>query len=88
MNIHEKAGRVRVMVHGESYSATWRVDGPNVMISSAVGEAKAALGGLASAPASVAMEKLRQMAKAAHKPAVRPASDQARYNVREAFRRF
>ena len=45
MSINEKTGRIRVVVHGETYSATWRVDGPKVVISSAMGEASAALGG-------------------------------------------
>ena len=79
----EKAGRVRVVVHGQSYSADWRVVGTRVELVSSIGEDSAFLGGLALAPATVAGEKLREMAKAANRPPKTP-SDRARFNVRDA----
>jgi hypothetical protein len=67
----KKAGRVRIVVQGEAHVATWRVDGSNVVVSSQVGDATAALGGLSSAPAAVARETFRQLAREARKGASR-----------------
>jgi hypothetical protein len=83
VNSTEKTGRIRVTVHGKDYSATWRVVGQRVEISSSVGDAGAPLGGLVSAPASVAVEKFKDMIKLATRPP-KTASDRARFNVRDA----
>jgi hypothetical protein len=83
VNSTEKAGRIRVTVHGKDYSATWRVVGQRVEIISSVGDADAPLGGLASAPGSVAVEKFKDMIKLAGRPP-KTANDRARFNVRDA----
>jgi hypothetical protein len=87
LSVEEKSGRIRVAVNGQSYAAEWRVSGPSVFVTSSLGEASALLGGLASAPATVAGETLRQMVKAANRPARGPQSDRARFDVKDAFRR-
>jgi hypothetical protein len=83
----EKTGRIRVAVNGQSYSADWEVSGQHVLVRSSLGEGSALLGGLTSAPATVATEKLREMAKAASRPPKAPFSDRSRFNVKDAFRR-
>ena len=84
MSSIEKSGRVRVSQFGQSYTAEWRVVGHEVEITSKIGVATALLGGLMSAPATVAQEKFREMIKAASRPSKPALSDRARFNVRDA----
>lgn len=79
----EKAGRVRIAIDGRSYRADWRVVGLIVEITSEIGTASVILGALASAPATVVQEKLREMARQANRPA-KVATDRARFNIRDA----
>ncbi len=76
-------GRVTVRLSGREYRGMWRVVGNRVEVTSDLGTDSALLGPLASAPASVAREKLVEMAKAAERLA-RPRADTARINVRDA----
>lgn len=78
----EKAGRVRIAIDGRSYRADWRVVGLIVEITSEIGTASVILGALASAPATVVQEKLREMGQA-NRPA-KVATDRARFNIRDA----
>lgn len=79
----EKTGRVRIALYGRSYKADWRVVGQTVEITSELGCASVTLGALASAPATVVQEKLREMARHADRP-VRAQTDRARFNIRDA----
>ena len=79
----EKTGRIRTTFNGLNYSATWKVVGPIVEVTSALGFASAKLGGLATAPATVAVEKLREMAREASKPP-KVAVDRKRFNISDA----
>jgi hypothetical protein len=79
----EKAGRVRIAIDGRSYKADWRVVGQIVEITSELGSASVILGALASAPATVVQEKLREMARQANRP-VKTTTDRARFNIRDA----
>ena len=76
-------GRLTVRLGGREYRGTWRVVGHRVEVTSEVGTDSALLGPLASAPASVAWEKLVEMAKAAERLA-RPRVDTSRFNIRDA----
>jgi hypothetical protein len=71
-------------MHGQSHSAVWRVIGSDIEITAKFGVANAPLGGLVAAPATVAQEKLKEMVTQLNRPAKRPASDRARFNVRDA----
>jgi hypothetical protein len=79
----EKTGRIRTNFNGLNYSATWRVVGAVVEVTSTLRSANAKLGGLATAPATVAVEKLREMAREASKPA-KVAVDRKRFNINDA----
>ncbi len=72
-----------VRLFGRDYRGTWHVVGNRVEVRSEVGTDSALLGPLASAPATVAREKLVEMAKAAERLA-RPRVDTARFNIRDA----
>ena len=76
-------GRVTVRLGCREYLGTWRVAGNRVEVTSEVGTDSALLGPLASAPATVAREKLLEMAKAAERLA-RPRVETARFNIRDA----
>ncbi len=76
-------GRVSVRLGGRDYRGEWRVVGDRVEVTSEVGTDSALLGPLAFAPASLAREKLVEMAKAAERLA-RPRVDTARFNIRDA----
>jgi hypothetical protein len=78
-----KAGRVRSSIDGRTYKADWRVVGQMVEITSELGNASVILGALASAPATVVQEKLREMARQANRPA-KTTTDRARFNIRDA----
>lgn len=78
-----KAGRVRSSINGRTYKADWRVVGQMVEITSELGNASVILGALASAPATVVQEKLREMARQANRPA-KTTTDRARFNIRDA----
>jgi hypothetical protein len=54
-----------------------------VEITSELGNASVILGALASAPATVVQEKLREMARQANRPA-KTTTDRARFNIRDA----
>jgi len=79
----EKVGKIQVVIDGRSYKAEWRVVGPSLEVVSDIGNATVVLGALKSAPASVAQEKLREMARQANRPA-KTLVDRARFNVRDA----
>jgi hypothetical protein len=55
-----KAGHIRVIVHGKSHTAAWRVVGSTILVTSLFGEGTAFLGALATAPAT-ACGKLKEM---------------------------
>ena len=79
------AGRVTVRSFGQTYRATWRVLGSRVEVASqALGTGTAPLGQLRSAPASVAREKLTEMAMEAARSVRHRGGDAERFNVREA----
>jgi hypothetical protein len=59
-----KAGHIRVTVYGKSHKAAWRVVGSTIFVTSPLGEGSAYLGALATAPATAACEKLREMVAA------------------------
>jgi hypothetical protein len=59
-----KAGKVRVIVHGKSHKAAWRVVGSTILVTSPFGKGTAFLGALATAPATAACEKLKEMVAA------------------------
>ncbi len=86
MSGREKAGRIRLNVWGQTYSATWRVEGPRVFVQSALGEDSAPLGGLASAPAIVASEKFKEMIKTANGPTKTPVGTQRAYGKDAGWR--
>jgi hypothetical protein len=52
---------IRVIVHGKSHKAAWRVVGSTILVTSPFGEGTAFLGALATAPATAACEKLKEM---------------------------
>jgi hypothetical protein len=78
-----KTGRVRIAIDGRSYKAEWRVVSQMVEITSELGSASVILGALASAPATVVQEKLREMARQANRPP-KTTTDRARFNIRDA----
>jgi hypothetical protein len=78
-----KTGRVRSSINGRTYKADWRVVGQMVEITSELGNASVILGALASAPATLVQEKLREMARQANRPA-KTTTDRARFNIRDA----
>ena len=76
-------GRVTVRLGGREYRGEWRVVGNRVEVTCEFGADSARLGSLAAAPATVAREKLVELAKAAERLA-RPRADTARFNIRDA----
>ncbi len=60
----DKAGHIRVIVHGKCHTAAWRVVGSTILVTSPFGEGTAFLGALATAPATAACEKLKEMVAA------------------------
>ncbi len=76
-------GRVTARLSGREHRAEWRVVGDRVEVTCELGTDSALLGPLASAPATVAREKLVELAKAAERLA-RPRVDTARFNIRDA----
>ena len=78
-------GKVTVRSFGQTYRATWRVVGACVEVASdALGMGTAPLGQLRSAPASVAREKLTEMAVEAARSVRQRGGDAERFDVREA----
>jgi ABC-type taurine transport system substrate-binding protein len=79
----EKAGKLTIKLDGSSVSAQWRVVDGRVEVTSALGSDSAALGALASAPATVARETFHLILRRSQS-ARRPVSGKARLNVRDA----
>jgi len=80
---YEKSGRIRIILHGESLTATWAVVGQDIELTSKFGVVTTPLGGMASSPAIFASDKLREIALLA-KASPRIAPNRARFNVRDA----
>ena len=78
-----KTGRVRVHDIGKDFSATWRVVGETVEVSSEYGIATASLAGLRTSPGIIAQEKLREVVKAANRVPKASVADKARFNPRD-----
>jgi len=78
-----KTGRVRVHDFGEDFSATWRVVGDTVEVTSKYGIATASLAGLRTSPGIIAQEKLREVVKTANRVPKASAADKARFNPRD-----
>lgn len=78
-----KAGRVRVHDFGKDFSATWRVVGETVEVTSEYGIATASLAGLRTSPGIVAQEKLREVVKTANRVPKAAAVDKARFDPRD-----
>jgi hypothetical protein len=78
-----KTGRVMINLQRQTYRAEWRVVGRRVEVNSELGTDSALLGPLASAPATVAREKLVEMAKEAQRME-RPRPDTTRFNIGDA----
>ncbi len=78
----ERAGKLILNEGGRVHRADWRVVGLKVEITSEFGTADVVLGALASAPATVARERFREMVRQASRP-VKPASDRARFDLRD-----
>ena len=76
-------GRVTARLGGREFRGQWRVVGDRVEVTCEFGTDSALLGPLASAPATVAREKLVELAKAAERLA-RPRAETARFNIRDA----
>ena len=76
-------GRVTARLNGREHRGEWRVLGNRVEVTCEFGTDSALLGPLASAAATVAREKLVELAKAAERLA-RPRADTARFNIRDA----
>lgn len=79
----EQSGKLTLKIDGERFSAQWRVVAGRVEVTSAAGCDSVALGALASAPATVAREAFHLLVKRSL-AGRRPASDKARFNVRDA----
>ncbi len=78
-------GRVTVRLSGREYRGKWRVVGGRVEAVSEFGADSALLGPLASAPDTVAREKLVEMAKRASRPE-RAAPAQPQSSMRDMMR--
>ena len=79
-------GKVTVRSFGQTYRATWRIVGTRVEVTSeTLGTGTAPLGQLRSAPASVAREKLTEMAMEARRAARHQGEDRTRFDMRDAL---
>ncbi|MGC1303775.1 MAG: hypothetical protein WA840_15525 [Caulobacteraceae bacterium] len=78
----EKAGRLTLVEAGRTYRATWKVVGLRVEVICDLGVEQANLGALAAAPAAVARETLRQMARRSNRP-VKTTAERARFDIRD-----
>ena len=76
-------GKLTVRLFGRDYKGSWRIVRDRVEVTAEVGTDSALLGSLASAPASVAREKLMEMVKAAERSA-RPRAGMSRFDIRDA----
>jgi hypothetical protein len=78
----ERAGKLILNEGGRAYRAEWKVVGLKVEITSEIGAAEVVLGALASAPATVARERFREMVRQVLRP-VKSISERARFDLRD-----